>query len=60
MFLICHNSNKYAALIFIYMEIVLVKICNSHLIFIESKNNSIGEEFYLRNSHTDINKFFLG
>ena len=44
MLLLCHNAINYAALIFVYMEIMHVNIYNFHIIFIESKNKFF-EEF---------------
>ena len=46
MFLICHKASNYAALIFVYMGIMHVKVYNFHLVFIESKNKSIDKEFF--------------
>ena len=46
MFLICHKAINYAALIFVYMEIMHVKLYNFHFILIESKNDLIGEECF--------------
>ena len=59
MLLICQKAINYAALIFVYMEIMHVKIYNFHIIFIESKNKSIDKEFFLKNSYNDIKKFSL-
>ena len=59
MFVICHRASNYAALIFVYMEIMHVKIYKFHIIFIESKNKSLDKGFFLKNSYNDINKFSL-
>ena len=59
MLLICHNAINYAALVFVYMEIMHVKIYNFHIIFIESKSKSIDKEFFLKNSYNDIKNFSL-
>ena len=58
MLLICHNAITYAALTFVYMEIMHVKIIIFILSLLNPKINQLIKTF-LKNSYNDIKKFSL-